>query len=616
MPITKFRSGFSITQDRLEQLKTVVPEAFADGKINWEALKQALGEFLEDESPEAEHFGLFWPGKRDARRLAALPSKGTLAPAAGEGLDEDKTRNIFIEGENLEVLKLLQKSYAGRIKMIYIDPPYNTGNDFVYKDDFKEPLEEYLRRTGQVDENGKLLTTNTKADGRFHSNWLNMMYPRLVLARQLLVENGIVFISIDDNEVHNLRLVMDQVFGEESFIAQFVWKSRQNKDNRNVTGVSIDHEYVLVYGKRVRGAERKMEQYSNPDNDSRGPWTSANMIGLLPQDQRPNCHYELINPETGINYGKPQLGWRYDRSTMAKLIAEQRIIWPSTSDGRPRRKVFLSELKSEFTGYSSIIGNNVFTRDGTAETESLLGPRLVDFPKPMRLIKDLILQGSNESDFILDFFAGSCTTAQAVIELNQEDGGNRRFIMVQLPEPTPKDSPARKSGYKTIAEIGKERIRRVIAKMIKERNGNSSSNRETPEDLGFKVFKLDRSNFKAWHDYDGENIQELETLFDQAETPLVEGWKDEDLLTEIILQQGFPLDSKIMPQSDFKQNKVRLIESEACTHRLFVCLDSKIKEDTIKHLELRAEDIFVCLDSALADQAKMRLADVCRLSII
>lgn len=625
MPIKKLRPSFAFTEDRLAQLKAVVPEAFADGKINFDSLREILGEYLKDQgSAEAEHgstelaevFGLFWPGKREARRLATLPSKGTLVPAAGEGVDEDKTHNIFIEGENLEVLKLLQKSYAGRIKMIYIDPPYNTGNDFVYKDDFKEPLEEYLKRTGQADENGKLLTTNTKTGGRFHSNWLNMMYPRLVLARQLLVENGIVFISIDDNEVHNLRLVMNQVFGEESFIAQFIWKSRQNKDNRNVTGASIDHEYVLAYGKRVRGANRKIEQYSNPDNDARGPWASANMVGLLPEDQRPNCHYELINPETGINYGKPQLGWRYDRNTMAKLIAEQQIIWPSTYAGRPRRKAFLSELKGEFTGYSSIIGNNLFTRDGTAEAESLFGPRLIDFPKPAQLIKDLIIQGSNDSDLILDFFAGSGTTAQAVLDLNRHDGGNRRFIMVQLPEPTPEDSAARKAGYETIAEIGKERIRRVISKIKKENNGKSSSNRETPEDLGFKVFKLARSNFKAWQDYDGENIQELEKLFDQAETPLVKGWKEDSLLTEIMLQQGFPLDSKITSQSGFKSNKVKLIESEACAHRLFVCLDPRIKEDTIKHLELRIEDIFVCLDSALTDQAKMRLADVCNLKVI
>jgi len=246
-------------------------------------------------------------------------------------------------------------------------------------------------------------------------------------------------------------------------------------------------------------------------------------------------------------------------------------------------------------------------------------------PKPSGLIKELIKLGSEEADFILDFFAGSCTTAQAVLDLNRENGGNRRFIMVQLPEPTPENSPARKAGYENIAEIGKERIRRVIAKMKKESNGKSSSQRETPEDLGFKVFKLARSNFKAWQDYDGENIQELETLFDQAETPLVKGWKEDDLLTEIMLQQGFPLDSKITLQSDFKQNKIQLVESEACAHRLFVCLDPKIKEDTIpakntgsldKHLELRAEDIFVCLDSALTDQAKMRLADVCRLNII
>jgi adenine-specific DNA-methyltransferase len=268
--------------------------------------------------------------------------------------------NVFIEGENLEVLKVLQKSYFGKIKMIYIDPPYNTGNDsFIYPDKFSETKDEYLKRIGDLSEEGYLLKEgffrkNSKDGGHYHSNWLTMMYPRLYIARNLLKDDGVIFISIDDNEVHNLRMIMNEIFGEENFIAQFIWKSRLNKDNRNVTGASIDHEYILSYGRRLRGSERKLEQYQNPDNDPRGPWTSGNMVGLLPEDQRPNCHFNLINPKTKNNYGKPKMGWRYDKNTMKKLIDDDKIIWPAKSTGRPRRKLFLTELKDEYTGYSSI----------------------------------------------------------------------------------------------------------------------------------------------------------------------------------------------------------------------------------------------------------------------
>lgn len=624
MPIKKLRPSFAFTEDRLAQLKAIVPEAFADGKINWEALKQALGEFLEDESPEAEHFGLFWPGKREARRLATLPSKGTLVPAAGEGVDEDKTRNIFIEGENLEVLKLLQKSYAGRIKMIYIDPPYNTGNDFVYKDDFKEPLEEYLRRTGQADENGKLLTTNAKAGGRFHSNWLNMIYSRLVLARQLLCEDGVIFASIDDNEVHNLRLLLNEIFGEENFVAQLVWKKKYTGGKHAKHYVDL-HEYLLVYARGTGTLDEVL--IDRPENEklkfdlsdehvlTRGKYYIRPLKSNLAP--RPTLVYPITMPDG--SQAKTQ--WMIARDTFDRFLADGRVEFRQKRDGTYQiyRKYYEKDNdgKIKVPTIIEVSSNN----DAKAELKELFqieeGRDNVFYTaKPSELFKYLFKPLLQREDFLLDFFAGSCSTAHAVLELNREDGGNRRFIMVQLPEPTPDDSPARKAGYETIAEIGKERIRRVIAKMKKESNGESSSKRETPEDLGFKVFKLARSNFKAWQDYDGENIQELEMLFDQAETPLVKGWKEDDLLTEIMLQQGFPLDSKITRQTGFKSNKVKLIESEACAHRLFVCLDPKIKEDAIKHLELRIEDIFVCLDSALTDQAKMRLADVCNLKVI
>lgn len=623
MAIEKLRPSWTFDEERIEELKRIAPEAFADGKINWDVLREALGDYLEEDNPDVEHFGLFWPGKREARKIASTPSKGTIVPVQGEGVDEDKTKNIFIEGENLEVLKLLQKSYAGKVKMIYIDPPYNTGNDFVYEDDFKESLEEYLKRTGQMDEQGKPLTTNKKADGRFHSKWLSMMYPRLRLARNLLREDGVIFVSIDDNEVHNLRQIMNEIFGDEKFIVSLVWKSRQNKDNRNVTGVSNDHEYVLVYGLKIRGDERKIEQYSNPDNDPRGDWTSGNMVGILPEDQRPNCHYDLINPKTGINYGKPKMGWRYDKKTMSRLIEENRIIWPDSESGRPRKKTFLLELQNEFTGFSSFIGENIYTRNGTTEIENIMNFRAFDFPKSTDLIKELLSQGAEYDSIILDFFAGSGTTAHAVIDLNKEDGGNRQFILVQMPEMTDEKTEAFKAGYETIAEISKERIRRAGKKIKEEFESKHKDNTLEFEeevkkelDFGFKVFKLTKSNYKEWTDYNGTDLKQLETLFDNALDPLVPNWKEEEVLTEIMLIEGFPLDSNIIQLEEYKANKILLVSSDFHEHKLIICLDKELKDQTIKEIKIVEPDIFICLDSSITDEFKVRLQDKGRIKTI
>src|SRR5690606_35067800 len=342
-------------QEKINALRQVLPEVFSEGKIDWEKLKAALGENINFSN---ERYVLNWAGKSDAFKVLQMPTTKTLIPSKEESVNFDETQNIFIEGENLEVLKVLQKSYFGKVKMIYIDPPYNTGNDsFIYPDKFSESKADYEKRVGDKDEEGYMtkdgmFKKNSKENGQYHSNWLNMMMPRLYLAKNLLRQDGVIFVSIDDNEVHNLRLLMNEIFGEENFVGQLIWKSRQNKDNRNITGLSIDHEYVLCFSKSnnervLKGAERKVEQYSNPDNDLRGEWVSGNMVGLLPQELRPNCHYDLINPDTGINYGKPKMGWRYDSNTMSRLIKEKRIIWPENKDGRPRRKVFLSEVSSD-----------------------------------------------------------------------------------------------------------------------------------------------------------------------------------------------------------------------------------------------------------------------------
>ena len=486
-----------------------------------------------------EKYGLNWHGKRRARRLALTPSTGTLRPCPGESVDWDTTQNLMIEGDNLEVLKLLQKSYAGKVKLIYIDPPYNTGNDFVYPDDYRDGIKNYLEITGQVDGNGHKLSSNAEASGRFHTHWLNMMYPRLRIAKQLMRQDGIVFVSINDGELPALRLVANDIFGEENFLACFIWKSRQNKDNRTVTGASIDHEYVVCYGNRLRGEARDNHLYSNPDEDPRGDWGSANMVGVATADRRPNLHYDLIDPETGVNYGCPAMGWRYGRNTMARLISEDKILWPTNSDGRPRRKVFLSELGSNFTGVSTVIGETIFTRDGTSDIDSLFDTRIFSFPKPVRLISVLIEQGAADGDIVLDCFAGSGSTGHAVMEKNSKDHSGRRYIMVQLPEPLNSDNRDQKTAADfcsklgkppNIAELTKERLRRA-GKKIKEENPESSA------DLGFRVFKLDSSNIRAWEPDPDDLEQSLLDHLDHIKADRTE----QDILYELLLKRGIDL---------------------------------------------------------------------------
>ncbi|QOD82949.1 site-specific DNA-methyltransferase [Chromobacterium haemolyticum] len=530
--------------NNIAQLKALFPELVTetvkDGQtvtaLNVDVLKGLIGNATVTDAEEK--YGLNWHGKRRARQVALTPSTGTLRPCPEESVDWDTTQNLMIEGDNLEVLKLLQKSYAGKVKLIYIDPPYNTGKDFVYPDNFQDNIKNYLELTGQV-EGGAKISSNTEASGRFHTDWLNMLYPRLKLARNLLKSDGVVFISIDDGEASRLRLIADDVFGEENFIASFVWKSRQNKDNRTVNGASVDHEYVVCYGKQIRGSARDRSQYTNPDNDPRGDWASANMVGIATIDRRPNLHYDLINPATNINYGCPDMGWRYEPKTMNSLIAEDRILWPSNSDGRPRRKAFFSELDSEFTGCSTLIGEGIFTRDGTLDIDTMFEARVFSFPKPVQLISNLIEQGSGENDIVLDFFAGSGTTAHAVMVQNAADGMNRRFIVVQLPEPLSIENLEQKTAAvfcdaigkpRKISELTKERLRRAGAK-VKAQNPTLST------DTGFRVFKLDSSNIRAWN----PNRDDLAaTLYDHLEH-VVAGRSEDDVLYELLLKLGLDL---------------------------------------------------------------------------
>lgn len=618
-----------MAEKNIEMLGQLFPNCLTEKKndegkivkaIDFDKLRQELADSVV-EGPE-ERYQFTWPDKRNAIRLANAPTTKTLRPCREESVDFDNTQNLYIEGDNLDVLKILRENYLGKVKMIYIDPPYNIGNDFVYNDDFSQTSSEYIAESGQFDSDGNRLVLNTESNGRFHTDWLNMMYPRLKVAKDLLSDDGVIFISIDDNEVNNLRKLCDELFGAEKFVSQFIWKSRQNKDNRNISGVSIDHEYILCYTKTsgiraVKGSERKVDQYSNPDNDPRGPWTSANMAGLLSEDLRPNCHYDLINPVTGINYGRPKMGWRYDRVTMSRLIEEKRIIWPTTSDGRPRRKAFLYELKDTLPGYSSLVGEDVYTRMATQEVESLFSDRYFDFPKPVQLIRDFIDQSTNKDSIIVDFFSGSATTAHAVMQLNADDGGQRKFILIQLPENTEERSKAYKAGYKNICEIGKERIRRAGQKILTEvlsgrgcldgtGYGVGIDNYEeyvkaTGDrvlDIGFRVLKLDSANEKEVKRTPSE-VPVEQGLFDAMLDDMVENIKydrtPEDLLFQVLPMCNLPLSCKIETK-EIDGKCVFIVEDGY----LIVCFDDEINENVITEIAKMKPYYFVMRDSSLA----------------
>lgn len=523
-----------IVAENVCELKKLFPEAFTEGKINFDVLKEVLGSFVDDRD---ERYSFTWNGKRKARMIAQTPSTGTLRPCKEESVDWDTTQNIFIEGDNLEVLKLLQKSYHKKVKMIYIDPPYNTGKDFVYKDNFKDNIRNYKKITGQVDGEGRNLSNNPETSGRYHTDWLNMMYPRLQLARNLLKDDGVIFISIDDNEVANLRKICDEIYGEENFLGVFQWRRRQRADNRNQSRVSPDHEYIVAYSKTeniaLKGTEVDLGKYKNPDNDPRGPWASIDLSGLATATQRPNLHYDIVDPDTGISYPpNPSRGWSKSKENVLKMIEEGRILFPKSPTGRPREKKFVNDLNSTVTGFSTCLDSKHvgYTTNGTREVTSLIGGKYFDFPKPTDLLKTLIDQSTEKADIIFDFFAGSATIADAVLQHNVEDKGTRRFIVAQLPEIIEEKSESYKAGYKTIAEISKERIRRVAAKIKQE-------NPKYDGDLGFKVFKLDSTNIKPWEvDFDLDE-EKLEAFVENIKADRCE----EDVLYEVLLKYGLDL---------------------------------------------------------------------------
>jgi adenine-specific DNA-methyltransferase len=550
-------NGKSLTpqEEKLKQLKAILPEAFAEGKIDWEKLKATLGE---DVNFSNERYVLNWAGKSDAFKVLQIASTKTLAPAKDESVNFDETQNIFIEGENLEVLKVLQKSYFGKIKMIYIDPPYNTGNDsFIYPDNFSESKEEYQKRVGDKDEDGYMIKDglfqkNSKENGQYHSNWLNMMYPRLFLAKNLLRQDGVIFVSIDDNEVHNLRLMMNEVFGEENFVETFVWRSRLGKGSTSKKAATL-HEYIICYGKnsellQFNGDVRVSEKESKERIRQWGQGDS--------RDDRPTMYYSVISDEFGEVYPKKPDGkdgrWRVSKSEFNKLQEMKLVVFEKQDDGRVEAYRLKHKGTKTETAHDSILDSQKVktTAHGSIEISQLFETKVFDYPKPTLLIKHFLEIINKEDSLVLDFFAGSCTTAHAVMDLNAEDGGSRKFICVQLPELCNEKSEAHKSGYKTIADIAKERIRRVIQKINKEINGKIDFE-NCKQDFGFKVFILADSNFKQWRSDLCKDTESLEKQMKLFVNPVSETATAENMVYELLLKSGKDINSKLEHKDNY-----------------------------------------------------------------
>lgn len=592
-----------IAAQKRDDLLRLFPEVRSEaGKLDFERLRLVLGEAV---NVGRERYGMNWPGKADCFKTIQTPSMATLRPCPEESVNWSTTENLIIEGDNLEVLKLLQKSYLGKIKLIYIDPPYNTGNDFIYPDNYTESLQTYLEYTGQVDAEGRKFGTNTQDSGRFHSRWLNMMLPRLYLARNLLREDGVLLVSCDDSEVHHLRELLNEVFGEENFAAQFVWKARQFTDTRATTNISTDHEYILAFAKgpefAFRGTSRDESKFTNPDDDSRGPWMSRSMLGLATREERPNLHYDIIEPNTGRVFPpNPATGWRYSAERMRELISDGRVLFPAKDDGRPREKKFRRDMKSEFVAFRSVI-DGIHTADGTQELRELFGEEVFPFPKPAKLIKTLVQQITEEEDYVLDFFAGSGSTAHATLDANRDDAGSRKFILVQLPEKTGR------ADFHTIADITKERVRRVISKQASEAAETLLSSPTVTHAAGFRVFKLDRSNFDTWNATTPKDAPQLEQQMALHIEHIRVERSEDDLLYEILLKCGFALATPI-EQLTLAGKRVFSVAGGA----LLLCLERSLTMEVIRAIADKKPERVVCLDAGFAgnDQLKTNAVQI------
>lgn len=594
--------SMNIEQTNLDKLRSVFPECVSEGKLDIDKLLSLCGEYIDN---DFEKYKFEWKGKADCLRLAQKRSTGTLRPCPVESVDWDTTQNLYIEGDNLEVLKLLQTAYYRKVKMIYIDPPYNTGNDFVYADDFADPMARYKEVTQQTTK------SNPETMGRYHTNWLNMMYPRLRLAANLLRDDGVIFISIDDNEVDNLKKLCNEVFGEENFLACIVWEKRFTRSNNARLFASLT-DYILVYRKsptvdylRAPRTEKSDSIYNNPDNDPRGVWTSVSYVNPATKEQRPNLTYPIINPITGQEINHPTNAWKYEYEKHLIHVKENRLYWGVNGENTyPRLKKFLCEVDDGMVPVNLWKREDVGTTDAASkELSTLMGAKVFDFPKPVDLIKTMSqIAASDKNAIILDFFSGSATTAHAVMQLNAEDGGNRHFILVQLPELCDEKSEAYKAGYKNICEIGKERIRRAGKKILEEHTQVTMEEDKQPLDVGFRVFKLDTSNLKTWDATPIEDEQ-LDLLY-QRMNSMIHRVKPErtdlDMIYEIMLKLGVPLTYTVTPFSI--NNKTVYGVGNDCL--LLVCLAEDVQpEDVEQMIEYAPAKIIISRDSFADDTA-------------
>ncbi len=613
-------------KERLEQLKQLMPDLFTnDGELNINELKKVVDPKSVNET---ERYEFRWFGKSNAKREAFTPTDATLVYDEERSVNPSESENLIIEGENLAVLKLLSNSYREQVKCIYIDPPYNTGKDFVYSDKFNQDKKKYWE-DNETTENGYKIDTNAETDGRFHSNWLNMMYSRLLIARQLLKEDGVIFISIDDNEVHHLRKLCDEVFGEDNFVSEIIWHSKYTTSN-DAKYLSRQHEYVLLYAKNKETFDvglldrtDKMDMaYSNPDNDSRGKWKAT---PLHAKSGTESSNYSITFPNN-VSWSPPK--GRFPVTSKDKLLNlynEGRLYF--NSKGNVDKKTYLTEVKKGKTvgtiwSYKDVGSSH----QANEEIASLIDKGIFDNPKTSRLLQNCMKVANGEDSIILDFFAGSGTTGQAVTELNQKDGGNRKHILVQLPEATDENSEAYKAGYKLISDITIERNKRVVEKIIKEKKeatpdlfSNAStgsaqeeeSEQEQLKGLGFKVFKLQKSNFPRVEfapdpeKTEEENIELLKKYIKDKETQLVNAFNRDELVTEILIKNGFKLNYTLSKQEQFKQNEI-LFATDGDKETL-ICLDVVIAEETVEYFKINTEQKLIVLERALDTTKKWNL---------
>ena len=618
--------SLDIAEKKREQLKELFPEAFAEDKIDFDQLKRVLGEWVE---PAKERFGLNWPGKAECMKIIQQPSVATLKPVREESVNFDDTENLFIEGDNLEVLKLLQKSYFGKVKMIYIDPPYNTGKEFIYPDKFAETLDTYLEYTGQKDAKGHKFSTNSDTAGRYHSNWLNMMYPRLYLAKNLLCEDGVIFISIDDHEQANLKALCDQIFGEECFIADInVVNNLKGRNDKKY--IATANERLLMYVKSdafeeygLDLPEGKIEEYKYEDEKGKHRLIELRKRGGADtRAERPNMYYPIyVDPKTGnVSLEKTSTfsiealpkksdgvdgRWRWGLETTKGRLA---LLKGQQVNGSDRYNIYeKSYLESDGEikrlKPKSVLGGADYSTDGATKSYRALMPEAdFDNPKPVPMIEDLVTYATSpDSEAIcLDFFAGSGTLAHAVMGRNAKDSGNRRFICIQLPEPTDEKDKAYKANYKTIADLSKERIRRAAKKIEEEKNGQMDFNGGGQLDLGFKVFKLDRSNFKVWEG-DVEKVENLEQqLFDHVDH-ISDASSPEDILYELLLKSGFSLSTQVKKLHLAGKDVFSIAEGA-----LLICLDKNLTQKVIDEIANANPLQVICLDDGFKGNDQLK----------